>query len=391
MPRFYGHPLGGLQPTRSGYVDVADGGGARLYWEEYGAPTGRALFAIQGATTKIPSMGHFIQVALERGFRVLVYESRGLGRSSCQVAGRQTTTLLAADAQAVADGAWGPDSRFVLYGISMGGMVAQELMYRLVAAGQKSRILAASLTVTSPGSWLRLPSFLQLPLMLMAFKPTAAAASSAPAANESTNGRRSTAKKGGGGAMFADDADFAARYSLDTLFGKAWLAGPAPPEAIDPSAGDEGKAMVAAAGAVQEVHINVAGGAAAGGSGNGSHVVTRREVVWRVFTAHWRETLALHAPNDYPAVACQVTAVLGHYLQPHRAAVIRAAGLRISVGVSTADAFFPEAAQRQLATALGAEVVQVVGAGHLDGAMLDGVYSAFDGVLGWLLDTSQQR
>ena len=74
-----------------------------------------------------------------------------------------------------------------------------------------------------------------------------------------------------------------------------------------------------------------------------------------------------------------------------RAAAIRAAGLRISVGVSTADPFFPEAAQRQLATALGAAVVQVVGAGHMDGAMLDGAYSAFDGGLGWLLDTASKQ
>ena len=28
--------------------------------------------------------------------------------------------------------------------------------------------------------------------------------------------------------------------------------------------------------------------------------------------------LALHGPSDFPAVACQLTALLGHYLQPHR-------------------------------------------------------------------------
>ncbi|PNW84511.1 hypothetical protein CHLRE_03g146287v5 [Chlamydomonas reinhardtii] len=418
MPRFYGHPLGGLQPSKSGYVEVVDMGGARLYWEEYGAASGRPLFAILGATTKIPSMGHFVQVAVERGYRVLLYESRGIGRSSCNAVGRQTTTLLAADAQAVLDGAWGTDSRFALFGISMGGMVAQELLYRLVAAGQKSRILAASLHVTSPGSWLRVPSFLHLPLMMMAFKPpTPAPASSAvPAAgNAPTSGKPGAAKKGGGGgAMFTDDADFAARYSLDTVFGKAWLDGPAPPEATDPAAIGVNPATAIAtpvvgaaaiakppelaaagdgAGGAVQLHVNAGAGgdAAAANGGSGSAVLTRREAVWRVFTVHWRETLALHAPNDYPAVACHVTAVLSHYLQPHRAAAIRAAGLRISVGVSTADPFFPEAAQRQLATALGAAVVQVVGTGHLDGAMLDGVYGAFDGALGWLLDTASKQ
>eukprot|EP00198_Chlamydomonas_reinhardtii_P006377 XP_001695713.1 predicted protein [Chlamydomonas reinhardtii] len=215
---------GGLQPVRSGYVDVVDKGGARLYWEEYGAPNARPLFLLNGGCSK-----------------VLIHESRGIGRSSCNAVGRQTTTLLAADAHAVLDGAWGTDSAFALFGVSLGGLVAQELLYRLVAAGQK------------------------------------------------------------------------------------------------------------------------------------------------------RDMLALHGPSDFPAVACQLTALLGHYLQPHRAAAIRAAGLRISVGVSTADPFFPEAAQRQLATALGAAVVQVVGAGHMDGAMLDGAYSAFDGGLGWLLDTASKQ
>ncbi|KAG2454803.1 hypothetical protein HYH02_000635 [Chlamydomonas schloesseri] len=331
----------------------------------------------------------------------LVYDSRGLGRSTCQVADRQTTTLLAADAQAVVDSAWGADSRFCLYGISLGGMIAQELMYRLVASGQGARILAASLHVTSPGSWLRLPWFLQLPLMLIAFKPPAA-----PVAAAIPSGT----KKGGGGAMFADDADFAARYSLDTLFGKAWLEGPAPPEAIDPAAPTAPVAMATAAavsasakrpttaaaaglggGAADssQLHISVEAGRAPAGAGDNGSSLARREAVWRVLTAHWRETLAMHAPVDYPAVACQVTAVLGRYLQPHKAAAIRFAGLRIGVGVSTRDAFFPEAAQRQLATALGAEVVQVTGAGHLDGIMLDGVYSVFDGGLGSLLTISK--
>ncbi|KAG2454788.1 hypothetical protein HYH02_000623 [Chlamydomonas schloesseri] len=395
MPRFYGHPLGGLQAARSGQVEVAGGGGARLYWEEYGPATGRALFLLNGGCSKIPLMGHVIQVAVEKGYRVLIHESRGIGRSTYAREGRQTSSLLAADAQAVVDSAWGTDSHFCLYGISLGGMIAQELMHRLVASGQGSRIQAVWLTVTGPGAWLRPPPFLQLPLMRMAFKPTPAPpAAPAPAAGSSsgsgdeagTNGKLSLAK-GGGGAMFADDADFAARYSLESLFSTAWLEGPAPPEAIDPDGGAVAGGKAAAA-AVPEVHVSVGAGTAgtdARGSGSGRQAVTtRREAVWRVFKTHWRDMLALHGPSDFPAVACQLTVLLGHYLQPARAAAIRSAGLRIGVGVSTRDAFFPEAAQRQLATALGAEVVQVTGAGHMDGAVLDGAYSAFDGGLGWL-------
>lgn len=44
---------GGLQPVRSGYVDVVDKGGARLYWEEYGAPNARPLFLLNGGCSKV--------------------------------------------------------------------------------------------------------------------------------------------------------------------------------------------------------------------------------------------------------------------------------------------------------------------------------------------------
>ena len=68
--------------------------------------------------------------------QILVYDSRGIGRSSCPP-GPQTTRLLAADALAVVDAVLGRDAEFYLLGASLGGMVAQELLHGLVAAGRQ--------------------------------------------------------------------------------------------------------------------------------------------------------------------------------------------------------------------------------------------------------------
>lgn len=147
--------------------------------------------------------------------------------------------------------------------------------------------------------------------MRMAFKPTpappaattsaaappataaASASAAAGASDEATNGKLSLAK-GGGGAMFANDADFTARYSLESLFSTAWLDSPAPPAAVDPAGGaaaaaaaGAGAKAVTVAGAAPEVHVTVGTGGGGGGSSSGRHVVTRREAVWRVFTTHW--------------------------------------------------------------------------------------------------------
>ena len=104
------------------------------------APPGRCRHLCTGTVLleccELPAMTAVARVDHGRE-QVLIHESRGIGRSSCNAVGRQTTTLLAADAHAVLDGAWGTDSAFALFGVSLGGLVAQELLYRLVAAGQK--------------------------------------------------------------------------------------------------------------------------------------------------------------------------------------------------------------------------------------------------------------
>jgi pimeloyl-ACP methyl ester carboxylesterase len=96
--------------------------GHELFYELRGA--GEPLLAIMGMSGTHRTWGDPFLEALERDFQVLVYDHRGVGRSS-RVADAFTIERLARDADAVLD-AVGWASAHVL-GISMGGMVAQEL------------------------------------------------------------------------------------------------------------------------------------------------------------------------------------------------------------------------------------------------------------------------
>jgi len=96
--------------------------GSELYVERRGA--GEPLLLIQGMTGHSLHWGEAFLTQLERDFELLLYDHRGAGRSAPHE-GRFTIADLAADAAAVLDGLT-IDSAHVL-GISMGGMVAQEL------------------------------------------------------------------------------------------------------------------------------------------------------------------------------------------------------------------------------------------------------------------------
>ena len=94
--------------------------GARLYWDERGA--GEPLLLIMGLGYT-SDMWYRALPMLEDRFRVLYFDNRGVGRSSVP-AGPYPIPLLAADAAAVLRAA-GVLSAHV-FGISMGGMIAQE-------------------------------------------------------------------------------------------------------------------------------------------------------------------------------------------------------------------------------------------------------------------------
>ncbi len=95
--------------------------GAKIYWDEQGA--GDPVLLLMGLA--YPSdMWHRTRPALSKKFRTIVIDNRGIARSDMPP-GPYPISLMASDAIAVLDAA-GVESAHV-YGISMGGMIAQEL------------------------------------------------------------------------------------------------------------------------------------------------------------------------------------------------------------------------------------------------------------------------
>ncbi|HLG96019.1 MAG TPA: alpha/beta fold hydrolase [Bryobacteraceae bacterium] len=95
--------------------------GAKIYWDEQGA--GEPLLLIMGLG--YPSdMWYRTRPVVSKTYRTIVIDNRGVGRSDMPP-GPYPIATMAADALAVLDAA-GVDAAHV-YGISMGGMIAQEL------------------------------------------------------------------------------------------------------------------------------------------------------------------------------------------------------------------------------------------------------------------------
>jgi len=95
--------------------------GAKIYWDEQGS--GEPLLLIMGLS--YPSyMWHRTRPVLAKRFRTIAFDNRGVGQSDVP-AGVYPIVLMASDAAAVLDAA-GIQSAHV-FGVSMGGMIAQEL------------------------------------------------------------------------------------------------------------------------------------------------------------------------------------------------------------------------------------------------------------------------
>jgi 3-oxoadipate enol-lactonase len=95
-----------------------------LYYEEHGS--GAPLLCIMGFATD--SAGWLLQVPeFSKTYRTIVFDNRGVGRSS-KPTGAYTIHEMADDAEALLDHL-GVDRAHVL-GLSMGGMIAQELVLR---------------------------------------------------------------------------------------------------------------------------------------------------------------------------------------------------------------------------------------------------------------------
>lgn len=95
----------------------------QISWEEHGSPEAPPILLVMGHVFG-SKMWHRTTPVLANGYRVLTYDNWGIGASQCPP-GPHTIARMAEDALTVLDGA-GVDRAHV-YGVSMGGLVAQEL------------------------------------------------------------------------------------------------------------------------------------------------------------------------------------------------------------------------------------------------------------------------
>src|SRR5580658_2863613 len=121
-------------------MPFADNQGTKIYWDEQG--TGAPILLIMGLG--YPSaMWHRARPALSASYRTNAFDNRGAGQSDVPP-GPYSIAAMASDAAAVLDAA-GVSSAHV-FGVSMGGMIAQEFALQYPA---KARSLI--LGCTSPG------------------------------------------------------------------------------------------------------------------------------------------------------------------------------------------------------------------------------------------------
>jgi 3-oxoadipate enol-lactonase len=121
-------------------VSVAPSHGVDLYYERAGA--GPPVLLVMGLGMNATGWWRTIPV-LARRYTVLSFDNRGVGRSG-RPPGPYSMAQMADDAVAVLDAA-GVEAAHV-YGVSLGGMVAQEIALR-----RPERVLRLVLAATTPG------------------------------------------------------------------------------------------------------------------------------------------------------------------------------------------------------------------------------------------------
>src|SRR5271155_5414484 len=122
-------------------MPFAENEGVKIYWEELGE--GAPLLLIMGLGWA-SYLWHRTRPVVAQRYRTITLDNRGVGRSDAP-AGPYPIPVMASDAAAVLDAA-GVDRAHV-YGISMGGMIAQEF-----ALQYPNRVRSLILGCTAAGS-----------------------------------------------------------------------------------------------------------------------------------------------------------------------------------------------------------------------------------------------
>jgi 3-oxoadipate enol-lactonase len=145
--------------------------GAKIYWEEQGQGAPILLIMGLGCTS---DLWYRTRPVLANRYRTIVFDNRGVGRSGVPP-GPYSIAQMASDAAAVLDAA-GVESAHI-FGLSMGGMIAQEF-----ALQYPKRVRSLILGCTAPGGAETMraePEVLQI-LMLRDVDPEVAAKAISP-------------------------------------------------------------------------------------------------------------------------------------------------------------------------------------------------------------------
>ncbi len=119
----------------------ASSNGVALHYDSTGA--GAPVLLVMGLGMNATGWWRTVPVLRTAGLRVLSFDNRGVGRSE-RPTGPYTTAVMADDAVAVLDAA--AVERAHIYGISLGGMIAQEIALR-----HPDRVGRLVLGATTPG------------------------------------------------------------------------------------------------------------------------------------------------------------------------------------------------------------------------------------------------